>query len=210
MRIALFGSTGHVGQLFIQEALKEGHHVVAYARSPKKIAKTDPNLTIVTGDLSDSAKIDEAVMGADAVVSVLGPVGRQQKLIFAPAYQRIIAAMRKAGVKRFIALGTPSVPDSLDRPSLIFGALIVVVGMIIHKGYEDIQRVGELVRESGLDWTLVRVPLLTDGGKHTHLTIGHFGNGVWWPWISRINFVDFLLKQLTDTKYINKAPAISN
>ena len=118
--------------------------------------------------------------------------------------------MKKNGVKRLIALGTPSIPSSMDRPSLVFGALIVIVGMIIHKGYEDIQRVGELIRESGLEWTLVRVPLLTNRPKRGKITVGHFGNGVWWPRLSREDFVDFLIQQLTDRSYIGKAPAISN
>jgi len=193
----------------MEKAIAEGHEVVAYVRNPKKIAPRE-NVSVVVGELADAMRIEEAIRGSDAVISVIGPLGRQNKLIFAPAYENIIAAMKKHGVKRLVALGTPSIPSSMDRPSLVFGALIVVVGMILHRGYEDIQRVGELIRESGLEWTLVRVPLLTNRPARGKLTIGHFGNGVWWPRLSRADFADFLLKQLTDRTYINKAPAISN
>jgi uncharacterized protein YbjT (DUF2867 family) len=210
MKITVFGATGHVGALFIGDALKAGHEIVAYARKPEKIRMKNPKLSVAAGDLDDADAIEKAVAGSDAVVSVIGPVGRQDKLIFAPAYEKIITAMKKRGVKRLIALGTPSIPSSLDRPSLIFGALIVVVGMLIHKGYEDIQRVGELVRESGLDWTLARVPLLTNRPARGKITVGNFGNGVWWPRLSRADFSQFLLAQLTDRAYVGKAPAISN
>lgn len=209
MRIALFGATGKVGALFMDKALRAGHEVVAYVRNSKKMAPRE-RLSVVEGELSNPERLEQAIKGTDAVVSVIGPLGRQEKLIFAPGYENIVSAMKKHGVKRLIALGTPSIPSSLDRPSLIFGALIVIVGMIIHKGYEDIQRVGEVVRESGLEWTLVRVPLLTNRPARGKITIGHFGNGVWWPRLSREDFADFLLKQLTDKTYIGKAPAISN
>lgn len=209
MKIAVFGATGNVGRLFIEKALSAGHEIVAYARRPKKVALRD-GVSVVAGELTNAAQIEKAIQGTDAVVSVMGPLGRQNSLIFAPAYESIISAMKKHGVSRLIALGTPSIPSSLDRPSLVFGALIVVVGMLIHKGYEDIQRVGELIRESGLEWTLVRVPLLTNRPARGKITIGHFGNGVWWPRLSRADFADFILKQLTDKTYVGKAPAISN
>jgi len=210
MRIAVFGATGRVGTRLIKEALARGYSVAAYARSPQKIAVVHPKLLIVQGGLEDKDKIEEAVKGADVVVSVMGPVGRQDKLIFSPAYESIVQAMKKHGVKRIIALGTPTIPDDNDGFSLIFWSLIVVVGFIIRKGHEDIRTVGTILRKSGLDWTLVRVPLLTNGRKRGRVTVGYFGNGVEWPWVSRADFVDFLLEQLTSNTYIGKAPAISN
>lgn len=210
MRIVVFGATGRVGSMLVKEALARGHGVVAYVRSPQKIAIVHPKLSIVPGGLEEKDKIGEAIKGADAVISVMGPVGRQNKLIFAPAYENIIQAMKKHGVKRIIALGTPTIPDDKDGFSLIFWLLIVIVDLIIQKGGEDIRTVGTILRKSGLDWTLVRVPLLTNGPKRGHVAVGCFGNGVRWPWLSRGDFVDFLLRQLTDNAYIGKAPAISN
>jgi uncharacterized protein YbjT (DUF2867 family) len=210
MRITVFGSTGHVGLLFIERALAEGHSVVAYARSPQKITIQHPQLTVIRGDLTEAEKISAAIQGSDAVVSVMGPVGYQDALIFAPAYRLIIASMKAQGVKRLIALGTPTVRDGADRFNVLFEAMIIAVGLIIHKGGEDIATVGRLVRESGLSWTMVRVPLLRNAHATGRVTTGAFGNGVWWPFITREDFVDFLLTQLTDRTYIGYAPAISN
>lgn len=209
MRITVFGSTGHVGRLFVHEALAEGHTIVAYARSPQKLASFGGRITVVRGDLSDAEKICAAVQGADAVVSVLGPVGLQRELIFTPAYRIIIAAMKTHGVKRLIALGTPTIRDEADRFNLIFEVLIFVVGLIINKGGEDIATVGALVRESGLDYTLVRIPLMHNGTARG-ITIGAFGAGVWWPFITRADFVEFLLSELTNPTHIRKVIAISN
>lgn len=209
MRITVFGATGQVGKLFIERALAEGHTITAYARSPGKL-EAHERLTVVAGTLTEADKIDAAIQGADAVVSVMGPVGYQDTLIFAPAYRLIIAAMKTRGVKRLIALGTPTVRDKADKPTLVFETLIRVVGLIINKGSEDIATVGTLVRESGLDWTVVRVPLLTQSPATGRIKTGAFGAPIWWPFITREDFVDFLMRQLTDRTYIHYAPAVSN
>lgn len=210
MKIVVFGATGHVGNLFVNQALNAGHDVVAYVRNPKKIRIEDKKLSMVVGDLENTQKIDEAIKGADAVVSVVGPLGRQDTLIFAPAYESIIASMKKNGVKRLIALGTPSVPDAHDRFNFVFWALTFGVGLLIHHGYTDMKTLGQDIRESGLDWTIVRVPLLTNEPKKGKVTVGYFGNGVTNFRLSRSDFVDFLIQQLTNKTYIGKAPAISN
>lgn len=199
-----------MGHLFIEKALAKGYEVVAYARSAQKISIIHPRLSVVVGELTNKEKIEEVVHGTDAVVSVMGPVGAQNKLIFSPAYEHIVEAMKNNGLKRIIALGTPTISDENDRFSLIFFGLIFIVGLIIKKGGDDIKKVGRIVRESGLEWTLVRTPLFTNGKKKEKITIGYFGNGIWWPWLSRENFTDFVLQQITDRTYIGKAPAISN
>ncbi|MCL9972236.1 MAG: NAD(P)H-binding protein [Candidatus Pacebacteria bacterium] len=209
MRITVFGATGHVGKLFLERALAEGHTITAYARSPQKITPHE-HLTVVAGSLTEADKIDAAIQGADAVVSVMGPGGYQDTLIFAPAYRLIIASMKVRGVKRLIALGTPTVRDKADKPTLVFETLIRIVRLIINKGSEDIATVGTLVRESGLDWTLVRIPLLSQSPATGRVVTGAFGAPIWWPFITREDFVDFLMRQLTDRTYIHYAPAISN
>jgi uncharacterized protein YbjT (DUF2867 family) len=210
MKVAVFGATGHVGNLFVELALNAGHEIVAYVRNPKKMRIQNPKISLVVGDLLNAEKIDEAIKGADAVVSVIGPLGRQDTLIFAPAYERIIDSMKKNGVKRLIALGTPSVPDAHDRFNFIFWALTFGVGLIIHHGYTDMKTLGQDIRESGLDWTIVRVPLLTNRPKKGNVKVGYFGAGVDWPRLTRADFADFLVKQLTDRTHVGKAPAISN
>ena len=79
MRIAVFGGTGATGRLLIDQALDRGHSVTAYARHPEKLGIEDDRLTVVAGELWDSAAIDRAVEGSDAVVSLLGQ-GRPVKL----------------------------------------------------------------------------------------------------------------------------------
>lgn len=73
MKIAVFGSTGNIGKLLVEQALSEGYGVVAYARNPSKLKIMHDRLTIVQGELSDEMEIEQAVNDVDVVISAMGP-----------------------------------------------------------------------------------------------------------------------------------------
>lgn len=70
-------------------------------------------------------------------------------------------------------------------------------------------QVAAKVRASNLDWTIVRVPMLTDDPPTGKVRVGYVGKGTG-SRISRADMADFMLRQLADTTYWHKAPAISN
>jgi uncharacterized protein YbjT (DUF2867 family) len=73
MRVTVFGASGGIGHLVIQQLLDDGHQVTALVRTPAELALTHAHLTVVTGQLSDRHALEQAVSGADAVISTLGP-----------------------------------------------------------------------------------------------------------------------------------------
>ncbi len=74
----------------------------------------------VTGELSDEARIQQAVRGTDAVIGALGPLLRRGSLgtPVTDGTKNIVAAMQTEHVGRYIGLATPSVPDARDKPTL--------------------------------------------------------------------------------------------
>ena len=73
MRVTVFGASGKIGSLVVDDLLTRGHGVTAYVRDPGKLNISHPNLITVVGELSDPDRIRQAVRGADAVISALGP-----------------------------------------------------------------------------------------------------------------------------------------
>jgi len=74
MNVTVFGATGAIGSLTVNELLANGHTVTAYARNPNKIPPAWGNrISVIIGELSDADAIDRALAGADAAVSALGP-----------------------------------------------------------------------------------------------------------------------------------------
>lgn len=202
MRITIFGATGRMGHLLVRQALDAGHDVTAYARDPGRMRTAHPRLSVVAGELDDDHAIARAVRDADAVIEGVGSVS--------DGTRRIIGAMEHAGVDRFVVVSTCSVPDPRDLPDAEFAGLVAFVKTVAPGPYAEVRRAADLVRASGLGWTLVRVARLDDGPATGRVKVGHYGHGVVGPSITRADMAAFLLGQVSDGTYLRQAPAISN
>ena len=206
MKLVIFGSTGSVGHHLVVQALEHEHTVSAFARNPAKLGIEHANLTAVQGDALDSASVEEAVDGQDAVLCSLGAGAKGA--IRTEGTRNIVRAMEKAGVSRFICLSTLGVGNS--RANLDFFMKHIMFGFLLRRAYADHVSQEDSVKESRLDWTLVRPAAFTDG-----IRTGEYRHG--FPStdktikakISRAEVADFMLKQLTDRTYLKETPGLS-
>ncbi len=212
MELTIFGATGATGKQLIEQALAAGNQVVAFARNPSKIGMSHEHLTIVQGELADTAAIERAVSGADAVISVLGPRPREDinSKPLTQGMQNILVAMQKTNVRRLIISSTPSASDPNDLPDFKFKVLVAIVKSAMRPAYEEIVNVARIVRESDTDWTIVRVSLLNNNPGSGRIRAGYLGKKQVGTNISRADLAAFMLRQVEDTTYLRQAPAISN
>jgi putative NADH-flavin reductase len=209
MQLTVFGATGKTGRHLVEQALARGHTVTALVRNPDKLARKHERLKLIQGDVRDAAKVSEAVAGADAVISVLGPTSNKPELAISQGIDNILAAMRQHGVRRLIQSAGAGVRDPKDTPTLVhafFGGLVRVLSPNVFK---DMEQVVEKVRHSDLDWTVVRVPMLTEDPATGRVREGYVGKAIG-PRLSRADMADYLLRQLESQTYLRQAPAISN
>jgi len=210
-KVLVFGATGPTGQWVLRKALKAGHEVTAYVRNPSKLEKTLPGLRVVIGELSDTAAIQQALEGQAAVISLLGPGAKSKGTPIADGMQRIVAAMHRAGVKRLIATATTSAPDQQDRFSLPFWLAKQMVKAFAGSAYEEILATAAAIRNSELDWTLVRLPMLSDKPCSRPAVAAHVGDpAIQLFSISRERLAEFLVAQLSESRWIRQSPAVSN
>jgi len=210
MRIAVFGGTGKTGRLLIDEALKQGHSVTAYARHPERLGAPREDLEVVAGELTDFAAIGRAVAGADAIISLLGQGRPVTGTPIAIATRNILAAMRKAGVRRIVVIATASAADSHDRPPLRSRLLVGFARIFMRPAYDDVVATARAVRDSDRDWTIVRPPFLRDGPRTGRVKVGYLGDGVTGTYLSRANAADFMLRQLDTDTNVRQAPIVSD
>lgn len=208
MNVTVFGATGPSGKLFVEKALRAGHQVTAFVRDPSKLERA-PRLEVITGTLDDVAAIESAVRGADAVVSLLGPAGKTAGRPITEGTARILTAMQKHGVMRLVATATPSFADPEDRPDLRFRILVTMVRKLVPSAYAEIVGTGEAIARSDRDFTIVRLPFLTNRPASGAVRAGYLGRGLVRGTLGREALADFLLGQLTDVTWRRKAPAIS-
>ncbi|MFW6069356.1 MAG: NAD(P)-dependent oxidoreductase [Chloroflexota bacterium] len=209
MKLTIFGATGRTGQHLVEQALARGHQVTAFTRSPQKLAAYRDRLHIVQGDVQDSGAVKRAVAGADAVISVLGPTQNTPDYQITRGTGHILDAMKKHGVRRLVISAGAGVGDPQDEPKLFNKLINVLLKLVSRHVYEDMKRTVDTVRSSDVDWTVVRVPMLTDGPAKGHVKTGYVGKGMG-PRITRADMASFMLDQVESDAYLHKAPAISN
>lgn len=209
MNVAVFGGTGRTGRLVIEQALQAGHTVTALVRNPAKLTLQHPHLRVVQGQLTDAAQLAAVIAGQDAVISALGPTSNKPVQEISQAMTLIIAAMRDQRIDRLIVSAGAGVGDPMDQPKLIDRVIVTALKTFNGNVYADMLQVAQQVRQSGLEWTLVRAPRLTDDPPTGHIRAGGVGKDIGTQ-LTRGDFAAFLVRQLTDNTWLCKAPAISN
>ena len=212
MKLALFGATGSTGQHIIEEALKQGYALSVYSRDAKKLAAFAGKVEIVVGDLQDRDAIAKCVQGADAVISALGPNGFkvQGDRPVMHGLSNIMTAMRQLGVRRLLQVSTASYRDPKDGFALGSRAGVLFFKVVVRKAYDDIRATGELIANSDLDWTIVRIPFLKDGPARGKIAVGWYGRTKLGSKLSRGNLARFLVGQIADKRFVRAAPGIAD
>ena len=208
MKLIIFGSTGGTGRQIVAQALEQGHDVTAFARSPERLEQKHVKLQVIKGNVLDFASVERAIQGQDVVLCALGMSMKDKTMLRANGTKNIIRAMEKTGVKRFICQSSAGVGDSSD--TLPFLMKYLIVPFMLRRAFADHEIQENYIKESQLDWIIVRPAALTDGehtGSYQH---GYTAdNKTVTNKISRADTADFMLKQLADNSYLHKMPCIS-
>ncbi len=209
MTLTIFGATGKTGVHLLAQALDAGHRVQALVRDPSKVARTDERLTLVQGDVRDATAVARAIEGSDAVLSALGPTRNAPDLAVSTGMAHVISAMQAHGVRRLVVVAGAGVGSEGDRPGMFDRAIGLALRLAAKHVLADMQRTVELVRASDRDWTVVRVPMLTDGPATGAVRIGMVGRGTG-PRLARADLATFLLAQVDDRSHVRASPVVSN
>jgi putative NADH-flavin reductase len=206
MKLLIFGSTGSIGRQLVKQALEHGHTVAAFARDPSRLDIEHDNLKVVQGDAMDFPSVENTMQGQDAVFCCLG--AGSKGTVRSEGTRNIVRAMEKAGVRRFICQSTLGIGDSWDNLNFLWK--YIMFRGLLRQAYKDHVCQEDCVKQSHLDWTIVRPGVFTDGNLTGEYRHGFPGTDKTTKLkISRADVADFMLKQLTDDTYLHKTPGLS-
>jgi len=208
MHVLIVGASKGIGLETTRQALAAGHEVRAFARSAPAIPLSDTRLEKMQGDALKSGDVEAALVGVDVVIQILG-VGLRDLFrpvhLFSDATRVLVAAMRSQGVKRLICVTGFGAGDSRASISCLQRLPFQIV---FRRAYEDKSLQEKLVKDSELDWTIVRPGVLTSGPRTSRYRIlsepAQWRNGI----ISRADVAEFLVRQIGDRMYIHMAPVL--
>jgi putative NADH-flavin reductase len=210
-KLLVIGASRGIGLETVKTALRAGHNVRALARSAAGIPIQDAGLQKMSGDALDSDTIRNALDGVDVVVQTLGVDFSPRAIferttLFSRSTRILVDAMKATDVKRLITVTGLGAGDSRGYGGLLYDA--VVFPLILKRVYDDKDVQEWIIRSSGLDWTIVRPGLLTNGpatGRYRVLTASRdwqFGS------ISRADVADFLVRQIDERTLIGATPLL--
>ena len=208
MNILIIGATGGTGKELVKQSLERNYTVTALVRKPDKIKISNKRLTIAKGDVLNPDSLSSVIKNQDVVVCALGHKRWfYPNKILSQGTQNIVNEMEKNNVKRFICETSLGVGNSFGRLGLYY--TLFTIPFVLQFYYWDKGKQEKIIRNSSLDWTIVRPGILTNGkqrGKYRHGE--KVGNFLWSVRISRADTSDFLLNQVTDDTYLKKAVGV--
>ncbi len=207
-KLLVLGATGGTGRLIVSQALARGHEVTALVRSAEK-ASALKGARLVIGDVRDEKALREALKGQDAVVSALGTPASpfREVTLLSTATRALVAAMKAEHVSRLVLITGMGAGDSAGHGGFLFDN--VIFPLLLKKVYADKNRQEAIVRDSGLDWILVRPSVLNDKPSRgavralTDLSDVHGGT------IAREDVASFVLDQLRADAWLQRSPLIT-
>jgi putative NADH-flavin reductase len=209
MKVLIFGATGGIGKWVVKHAKEKGYSVSVYVRDAGKM--NDSLLHVIEGELNDYGKMRDAVKGQDAVIWTVGiPMKRKYNSMAAlEGHKNLLRAMKESGVNRLIDWGTPSIHSDEDVKSFITVIPGIAAYFLFKQAKEEMVAIGELLKSSDLDWTMVRFMAPKDSTFIGKVKVG-FGDIKMNFNISREDIANFMVDQVEDKTYMKSMPIIGS
>lgn len=216
MKVVIFGATGFAGKAILQEALAQNHQVTILVRKRAAVLVQDKNLTVVEGNVLDRTTVNVVLRDQEAVIQCLGVGGKggrgdgKPTTFVSDANQIIMEEMEKQSVPRLIAMSNAGAGESLAFLPWLFRKIVLPYFMRwLQVLLDDKNRMEPMIRQSNLDWTIVRCAGILDKPAKGKTTATLDGKGLKFT-ITLGDMATFMVKQLTDKTFSKQAPCISN
>jgi putative NADH-flavin reductase len=208
MNLLVLGATGGTGLEIVHQALERGHSVTALVRSPDRLKLFQGRITIKQGDLLNSADLEPAIQGQDAVLSAFGPrvpISKADANLLERFAVALTSAMSYTRVRRVVIESVAFLfKNSILPPAYLLGRILFPAVVA------DSSAMEQIFEQSKLDWTMVRPPQLTDKSFTGKYRIREGRLPVLGFTISRSNVADYMIKAAENRLAIRKVVGLSN
>lgn len=208
MNILIIGATRGIGAELLDQALSMENHVTVLARNPAGVERKHDLLRIVGGDILDADAVDSAVEGQDAVCVTIGrgPT-RKPVTMFSEGTRNVIAAMKRHSISKLLCVTGIGAGDSKGHGGFLYDKIINP--LLLKTIYEDKEIQEKLVRESSLEWVIVRPGFLTNGPRTEKYRATTELKGVTAGKISRADVAHYVLTQLVSMTQLRETPLLT-
>jgi putative NADH-flavin reductase len=212
MKVLVLGAGGKTGHLVAERALAAGHEVVALVHGYASDDTDDMHqlpvgVDVVHGDAQNPSRLKQAMEGCEAVVDTIGgKTPFKHTDLEAGTAKVVLEAMAELGVKRLIVISALGVGESVEQAGFFYEHLLMPT--FLRGTMKDKAEMEAEVTRSGVEWVIVRPPILTDGEATGSVQVvagvEHANR------ITRADLATFIVDQLTSNEWVGKAVTITN
>ncbi len=207
-RVLIIGATSRSAAELIPQALARGYQVTALARRPEAVEIEHERLTVVKGDVYDVESLTAAMRGDEVVISMVGPrVDPMKEVEFMDLYTvgtaNIMQAMRDVGDQRLLVASSLAVENELPTEKPALDDLGTMWIWNARRLYRDMQEMEVLVRDSGLDYVILRPPFLVEEPARGDLKVSVDTDSPKQTMLTFADFAAFVLDQVEGDQYLD-------
>jgi putative NADH-flavin reductase len=220
MRLVIIAATGGIGHELLEQSVAAGHDVTAVVRDPSRLSRPVSSVSVDLGH-PDPDALKTAVSDGDAVLSGLGPRSKSDTGVASTGTTAIVDAMQATGTRRLVVVSAAPIgtvpspaqphPQHHDPGDGFFMRHLFapLTKMALRNQYRDLAAMEDVVRDSGLDWTIVRPPRLTDKRRTGRYRTAYGHNVRRGFLISRADVADLMLRVISDPGSIHQVVGVA-
>ncbi|MCC9062241.1 NAD(P)-dependent oxidoreductase [Flavobacterium piscisymbiosum] len=205
-KVAVLGGGGRTGNYIVKQLLKKGLSIKVLLRHPKNFTIQSSQIEIIKGDALDIESIKLLLKDCQAVISTVGQ-RKDEPLVASSATNNILKVMSDYGIERYVLLAGLNIDTPFDKKSTKTQMATDWMKTNFPLIQEDRQKAYDLLVESAIDWTQIRVPFIEFTNVSTEISVNLedcLGDK-----ISAFNIADFMIQEIIDSKFSRQSPFIS-
>jgi len=205
-KVAVLGGGGRTGKYLVNQLLESGFSVKLLLRNPDNFTIQNSKIEIIKGDAIDDESISLLLRDCQAVISTVGQ-RPGEPMVASQSTKNVLMAMNEYGIQRYVLLAGLNIDTPFDKKS----AKTIMSTDWMKANFPEIQKdrqfTYDLLYDSEVDWTQVRVPLIIFSDDSNEISINLedcLGDK-----ITALDISKFLVKEMVESNYVRQSPFIS-
>ncbi|MHC0446620.1 NAD(P)H-binding protein [Flavobacterium sp. 3-218] len=205
-KVAVLGGGGRTGKYLVNQLLENGFSVKLLLRNPNNFTIQSSKIEIIKGDAIDEESINVLLKDCQAVLSTIGQ-RPGEPMVASQATKNILKAMKNYDIQRYVLLAGLNIDTPFDKKS----PKTIMATDWMKTNFPEIQKdrqfTYDLLINSDVDWTQVRVPLIIFSDESSEISVNLedcLGDK-----ITALDISKFMVKEMLKSNYSRQSPFIS-
>jgi putative NADH-flavin reductase len=205
-KVAVLGGGGRTGKYLVNQLLENGFSVKLLLRNPDNFTIQNSKIEIIKGDAINEESINLLLKDCQAVVCTIGQ-RPGEPMVASQTTKNVLNAMKRYGIERYVLLAGLNIGTPFDKKS----PKTIMATDWMKTNFPEIQKdrqfTYDLLVDSKIDWTQVRVPLIVFSDESSEITVNL--EDCLGEKISAFDISKFMVKEMIESNYSRQSPFIS-